>query len=171
MKISHNSIKKHLRAISIFVLAFIFSIPDTSWAQSDGIVGCGEETTVVTKDNGATTTELANPCGYRDLVNLADSFIEWLIAVLIFAGTLLFVYAGFLYLTSAGDKSQAKKAKGIFTNVATGFFLVLISVVLISTIVTMLTDKDWESDWFQVVPLPGFSLHLDESPIKGDTFT
>jgi hypothetical protein len=126
---------------------------------SDGLVNCGRQTEVKTLDDGSTTTKLVNPCGYDDLINLVSIVIKWLIGILVLVATLLFTYAGFLYLGADGNSNRAEDAKRIFTNVAFGFVLVLVSVLFVTTLVTMFTkgedaEYNWQEKWMDVIPLP-----------------
>jgi len=134
---------------------------------SDGLVNCGRKTEIKTLDDGSTTTKLVNPCGYDDLINLISILIQWLIGILVLVATLMFTYAGFLYLLADGNSDQAGDAKEIFINVAFGFAIVLVSVLFITTIVTMFTSSSWEDTWMDVVPLPELSMQVEELP-EGD---
>jgi hypothetical protein len=63
------------------------------------------------------------------------NYIIWL--GIIFS-SLVFVYAGFLYITAQGDSSKVQRATKIFTNVAVGLFLAFIAFLLIEVITTSL---------------------------------
>jgi hypothetical protein len=131
---------------------------------SAGLVNCG--------DPGADgVLQDSEMCGYDDLINLVSQLIQWLIGILILVATLLFTYAGFLYLFADGNSNQAQKAKNIFTNVASGFAIVLLSVVFITTIVTMFTNTDWEDNWMDVVPLPEVGVQIDTVPLDSNSYS
>jgi len=138
---------------------------------SDGLVNCGRQTEVKTLDDGSTTTKLVNPCGYDDLINLVSIVIRWLIGILVLVATLLFTYAGFLYLGADGNSNRAEDAKNIFTNVAFGFAIVLVSVLFITTLVTMFTSDSWEDTWMDVVPLPELSMQVDKLPEDDNVYS
>jgi hypothetical protein len=129
---------------------------------SDGLVNCGRKTEVKTLDDGSTTPKLVNPCGYDDLINLISILIQWLIGILVLVATLMFTYDGFLYLLADGNSDKAQDAKEIFTNVAFGFAIVLVSVLFITTVVTMFTSSSWEDTWMDVVPLPELGMQVEE---------
>ncbi len=86
-------------------------------------------------------------------MSLIQRVINWLIGILVLAATLLFMYAGFLYLTAGGDGGQVDTAKEIFQNVAGGFLIVLLAFTLIATLVNLLTSEDWRDSWEQAIPI------------------
>lgn len=70
-------------------------------------------------------------CGLKDLFNILDKVLEWSMIFTTTIATIMFVYAGFLYITSQGDSSQVSKATGIFKNVAIGFVIILTALFLV----------------------------------------
>ena len=48
----------------------------------------------------------------------------------------MIVFGGFQYIMAMGDSGKIKKAKGVMTSAIVGFFLVVISFAIVSTIVT-----------------------------------
>lgn len=91
----------------------------------------------------AQTTEPTGliPCGYGqrpectfdDLLQLARNLINFMITLSTTIATISFAYAGYLYLTAAGDSGKIKTATGIFTNVAVGFIIVLAAWFIVNT--------------------------------------
>ncbi len=64
------------------------------------------------------------PCGYADLITMANTIIKFLVLdVSVPIATIAFVYAGFLYMTSAGNEGQISKAHEIFRKVIIGFVI------------------------------------------------
>lgn len=121
------------------------SVSKGSQVAATRLVTCGRETTA--------SGTLKNPCGYNDLIDLINNGIGWLIGILVLVATLLFVYAGFLYVAAGADKSQAENAKSIFTNVAKGFAMVLLAWLLITSLVSLLVREDWQETWEQAIPI------------------
>jgi Zn-dependent protease with chaperone function len=74
---------------------------------------------------------------------MINGLVEWLIIIATSVAVLLFIYAGFLYLTSGGNDSQVKQAKTIFINVAIGFAIMLMAYLIVITIVSLLTGEEW----------------------------
>lgn len=113
---------------------------------TEGLVNCG---------NPGADGELqeSEMCDYEALMSLIQDVINWLIGILTVAATLLFVYAGILYLTAAGNDSQVDTAKEIFRNVAGGFVIVLLAFTIIATLVNLLTSEDWQDTWDGAIPI------------------
>lgn len=82
-------------------------------------------------------------CGYDDFILLINDLINWLIIVATGIATLLFVYAGVLYLTAGGSEGQVKKANSIFTKVAIGFLLILTAYLIVNAIVSVLVTDEF----------------------------
>lgn len=111
---AHN--KKHFLAFGLAVFLFLMlCIPAVMFAQpnpgptTDGLVPC----------NGP-------ECDFDDLVTLIQNIINFLLyTVAVPVATLLFMWAGFKYLTAGGDPGKVKAAHSIFMNVFIGFLIAL----------------------------------------------
>lgn len=77
-------------------------------------------------------------CGFADLFALANALLGWAIVGTTSAATIMFVYAGFLYVTAQGDPNQIKRAHNVFKIVAIGFVIVLAAFLLIKELLTKL---------------------------------
>lgn len=76
-----------------------------------------------------------NPCGFDYFMTMLNYIIDWAVKYLItpiFA--ILFIYAGFLYMTSSGNATTKNKAKKIIKNSLLGYLLVLCSWLIVDTI-------------------------------------
>ena len=87
-----------------------------------GIVPCGDP------------TDTSSLCGLCDLVALAQESLNFAVYFTVFVATLLFVYAGFLYITAAGDSGQISTATKIFGKVVAGLVIVLVAWLVVDTI-------------------------------------
>ena len=72
----------------------------------------------------------ANPnapsdCGSCELIQLINNVIQFILVIGSSVVTLIFIYAGFLYLTAGGNSSNIGKANSIFGNVAIGYVIIL----------------------------------------------
>jgi len=77
---------------------------------------------------GATTTFDFNPFGEtKDIGTLLSKIIDFLIYLAIPVSTILIIYAGFLYLTSAGNEQKIKTAQKALIWALVGFAVVLIA--------------------------------------------
>ncbi len=113
-------------------------VPVTASAQSDD-------------PEGLLTCE--NKCGWDDLVELAQVIIRFILGISIPIAAAMFAYAGFTYLTAAGDPGKIKKAHGIFQNVFWGFVLILSAWLIINLLTTFfLKGSPSAEDIFKNVP-------------------
>ncbi len=81
-------------------------------------------------------------CRACDLAKLANNLIKFSVAFSVIVATIMFAYAGILYLTAAGKgPDQIKKAHGIFGNVFVGLLFVLLAWLIVDIVFSVLTDK------------------------------
>lgn len=118
------SSKKFVSWCILFSIVGIMIVPFGVFAQAGGLVPCDG-----TK---------ANPCGYEQFIELVDNVIGYAIAIAFPIAAIMFAYAGFLYLTAAGNTGQIKQAHSIFINVAIGFIFVLAAWLIIDFILDRL---------------------------------
>ncbi len=83
-----------------------------------------------------------NACGYQDLIKLGINIMNFAIYLMAILAVISFVYAGFLYMSSAGNQSQISKAHGIFTKVALGIFFTLGAWLIVHQIAVWLGVKE-----------------------------
>ena len=81
-------------------------------------------------------------CEFADLFTVINRIIEWIIIISASVAAIMFAYAGFLYLTAAGNTGQISKAHGIFKNVAVGFVIILIAWLFIQALLKTLGVDD-----------------------------
>ncbi len=92
-----------------------------------GIVSCG--------DAGE------QACNFCDLVKVANESLSFAVYFSVFIATLLFAYAGFLYVTSAGDTGKISTATGIFGKVVVGMIIILTAWLVVDTIMKTFFDN------------------------------
>jgi len=80
-------------------------------------------------------------CRACDLSELANNVINFAIAFSVIVATLMFAYAGILYVTAASKPDQVKKAHGVFVNVFVGLCIVLTAWLLVNITFSVLTGK------------------------------
>ncbi len=88
-------------------------------------------------------------CDVGDLNKLFQSVVN---LVFIFAGFIvasMFMYAGFLMITSTGNASQVQKAKDIFRRVVIGFLIMFMSYILISNLLINIKAQDFFINLFK----------------------
>lgn len=141
LKITRSGILGLIIIIVSFLPAVVWGAPDT------GLVNCTSD------------------CGWVEFIDLVNTLISWFIGLATIIATLLFIYAGFLYLTAQGNQSQAQQAMGIFTNVAIGFIIILIAWLIVSTVVTLLTTEEWRDQNEGVLPI-NFSYEMTDIELQ-----
>ena len=76
-------------------------------------------------------------CTICDIATTAQNILNGGIYIAIFLSAILFAWAGWKYVTSAGG-SDVSSAKSIFTNVAIGLVLILAAWLIVNTIMVTL---------------------------------
>jgi len=130
--------------IVVLLLLFIFIPGGSALAQGpefEGpIVPCG----VVSEGQPSTPFS----CQACQLVSLSQNVINFIIFLATVIAILMFVYAGFLYITAGGDPGKVTKAHKIFWAVFIGFIIVLSAWLFINFLLTSFLKADfkpWES--------------------------
>jgi len=75
-------------------------------------------------------------CGFNDLIQLARNIIDFLLVIAVFVGTIAIMYAGFVYVSSAGDTGKVEQAHTIFKNVLFGFIIALGAWLIVHAIIS-----------------------------------
>ena len=81
-------------------------------------------------------------CKACDISELANNVINFAVAFSVIVATLMFAYAGILYVTAASKPDQVKKAHGVFINVFVGLCIVLTAWLLVNITFSVLTGKN-----------------------------
>lgn len=111
-----------------FILVYFFTVPFTAGAQEASNP----------KDPKGLVTCSGPDCTINDFFRLLEEVIQFIIMIGIVSSSLIFAYAGFLYITAQGDTGKVQKATKIFTNVGVGLFLALIAFLVIEVIIVAL---------------------------------
>jgi len=130
---------KRFALLATLILA-IFLIPESSaFAQTVQLVVCEGDT-----------------CNACNLVKLANNVIKFLIVLSILLAAILFMYAGFLFVTSGGNESQLKKGKEMFKNVFIGIIIVLTGFLIVDTVMKTLAGDSLMGGgpWNQIQCVP-----------------
>jgi hypothetical protein len=69
--------------------------------------------------------KLENPIKYNSIADVLNAFLEILIRLGTIVAVIMFIYAGFLYLTAQGDESKVKDAHKVFKNTIIGTAILL----------------------------------------------
>ncbi|MEK7613776.1 MAG: pilin [Patescibacteria group bacterium] len=109
-----------------------------------------------------------------DLVKLFDSALKFAVGFATMVATLMFAYAGFLYVTAASKPENLNQAKSVFGNVFTGFIIILIAWLVVDLIMSVFVDEKKIGPWNQIscVERPAQPYYPDsgtiDSSLPGD---
>jgi len=82
----------------------------------------------------------ADPCDFNDVMTLINNIINFIILITAPVGTIMFTYAGFLYLTAGGNSGQISKAHSVFWAVFIGFVIVLAAWIIVKSVSVLVTN-------------------------------
>ncbi len=124
---------KYFKTLFVVFLFLSIVIPSVGYAKtSSGLIPCG---------NAAGAGEA---CTFDDLIILAQNVINFLIFKIASPiAAVMFVYAGFLWVTNAGNEGQITQAKGIFWAVFWGFVIALAAWLTINMLVNFFLDPSY----------------------------
>lgn len=109
--------RKSVTFTLVLVTGCTFLMPFSASAQ---IVQCGNS--------------VPYDCGTCELIALGNNLIDFLIVIMTVMAGIIFVYAGYLMVTSGGNVGQFKRAKQIFTNVVIGLVIMLVAFLIIDIV-------------------------------------
>jgi hypothetical protein len=119
---------------SVFTLILFPTLfPQTAYAQKQNVnkfLPACEPTGKL----GLAVTDPAHRCNVYDLLQLVVNLTRWLWYMSIPLAGALFLYAGYLILTAAGDEGRIGQGKKIITAAVVGFIIVMTSWLLVRTI-------------------------------------
>lgn len=113
------------------VLPILF-LPASAMALTTGLSGATSELSTV---GGAIGTDAET----NTLPELIGNLIAVLLSVLGIIFVVLVVYAGFLYLTAAGDDEKVKKAKKLLNQSIIGLVIIIAAYAIASYVIDALT--------------------------------
>lgn len=122
------------------VILTVFLIPESSaFAQTIQLVVCE-----------------GDQCNACNLVKLANNVIRFLIVLSVLLATIMFIYAGFLFVTSGGNQAQLQKGKGMFKDVLIGIIILLTGFLIVDTVMKTLAGNSLMGGgpWNQIQCVP-----------------
>jgi len=95
---------------------------------------------------GAALVNCAGPdCHFSDLVTLVKDVLDYILLIAAPIASIMFAYAGFIYLSSQGNPSKRTRANKIFVNVGIGLFFVVGAWLIVKAVLSGLgTDSDYD---------------------------
>jgi hypothetical protein len=73
-------------------------------------------------------------CEISDFISIIYHMVNFIIWIGLLFSVIVFMYAGWTYMTSAGDEGKIKKAHAMFLNVVIGLVLSLSAFLIVQTI-------------------------------------
>lgn len=142
MKVSSFARYFALGVLSLVVVVFAFSIPHLAVAGPlDGPI-------VPTCDAADQPgVGFSGACQLCDLVHLADNMVRFVVAFSVIVATLLFAYAGMLYVTAASKPDNIKKAHEVFIKVFVGLVIILVAWLVVDIIMRTLAGAQFALPW------------------------
>lgn len=119
--------KQIIIIISIVSLLIIPAFPFVL-AQGGVVPSCNTKTDA--------TGKFTDPCGFTQLVQLANNIIKFLIKIGAVLAAISISYAGWLYITGGSDKKN--EARAIFVKVFWGFVMMLAAWLIVSLVLKSL---------------------------------
>jgi hypothetical protein len=120
-----------MKSLLIFTIlacfVFSFSVPVFTYAQTSG----GPP-----KNTGVNSGKLQNPLsaqGVNTIEDLIPKILEIVVQIGVVVCTFFIIFAGFMYVTAAGDETKIKKAHSIFLYSVIGT-IVLLGAQIISSV-------------------------------------
>jgi len=128
-----------MRRAHLFVLAgLIFFIPlvaSAVWTPGQPLVPTEVLQFVDGKNPSPQSVTMCN------LFQLGDNLLTFSVYLATLAASIMFAYAGILYVTAASNQENITKAKGIFGKVLVGFLFVLTAWLIVNVIMAVLLPE------------------------------
>jgi hypothetical protein len=114
-----------------------------------------------------------NACNACLLVKLANNVIQFLIIIAIFIATIMFMWAGYQFVTAGGNQTQLSNAKKIFTDVLIGILIVLTGFLIVDTVMKLLVGQNLleGGPWNEVQCVANPSMTSPGSWVPGQSVT
>ena len=117
---------RYARNLALATLTVIVIAPSLAFAAwTDPIVSC-----------------IDVACTVCDIAKTAQNLLNTAIYIAVFMSSILFAYAGFIYITNIANHGEITKAKNIFANVIIGLVIILASWLVIDTLMKTLVNND-----------------------------
>jgi hypothetical protein len=140
-------------AIGVLPLGYVYAAPTTSDTTGNNKntptklntptgAGTSADQPLVTCGGMDKNGNPQPPCTTNDFFLLIQSSIELVFKLAGFIVAGMFMYAGFLLITSVGDPGKITKAKTIFRRTIIGLIIMFLSYLMVKNLVTKLFDLD-----------------------------
>jgi hypothetical protein len=122
-----------MRTLRFLLVAALTLIPAAVYAAETNFFG-----PIVPPCTEGGTAGLCQAC---NLVQLGQNILRFFVSFSVVAATVMFAYAGFLYVSASSNRSNLDSAKTIFTNTLIGLILILTAYLIIDLTLKVLTGQ------------------------------
>ncbi|MEX0935110.1 MAG: PKD domain-containing protein [Candidatus Paceibacterota bacterium] len=81
-------------------------------------------------------------CDFNSFIELLNRVIEWIFYTAAVVATVMFAYAGWLYMSSGGSPQKISTAHNIFKKTAIGLIIIALAWLIVNTITASLLDTE-----------------------------
>ena len=159
--------KSKIRTISFIIIAalsfgFLLQKPASAIDCSGDNSGNKQCEEICDKEGTPLSVKISAKCpGAKineetSLENRAIGITNAIIAILSILATIIIIYGGFQYMTSAGDSSKTKKAKDTILYAAIGLIICALAAAIVNFVIKATDNQPLESD-------RGTNYHTEES--------
>jgi hypothetical protein len=123
------------------MLAIFFCVaiaPTVTYALPGIVNDQGQQINGLIPCDGGALGNGPGACTFNSLLRLGLNVMYYLIYIAVPFAAISFAWAGFLYMTSAGNPSRASRGRQIFTNVGIGLVIILAAWLIVYTITSVL---------------------------------
>lgn len=117
-------LKESLSFLGLMGVALIAALLIGDIASAGSLINPGDNPELISGATGGT----------GDLRGIVKTILNFFLGFLGFVATIMVIYGGVLYVTSAGNDENVAKAKKILMYAVVGIIIILISFALINTI-------------------------------------
>jgi hypothetical protein len=131
---------KIISILNIFFVVAVLSAPWIIYAQG---ANSSIDSTSVANGSGNSLVKCtdADSCNWDEFINTLNRVKDYGFQLVVVLSVIFIVYAGGIYLTSAGNSGKIQQAHNILSNVVIGFFLAAAGWLIVHTILKTLDVK------------------------------
>lgn len=133
MRYNHIVMKKIISIVSLFISFTLFAFTGVqSVSAQSGLVPCGYQEVLP----GGDAKVAAEDCTFEDFIILAKLVMNFLLfTIAVPVAAISFAWAGWLYLSAAGNESKVAEAHRIFGYVVLGLCVALAAWLIVNALV------------------------------------
>ena len=106
-----------------------FNSTQTDILNNGLVSNCGYDIKTLSNPDGT-----GRACGLSDLITLIQRLIEYIFMLILPIAAIVFVYVGYLFLTSGGNPDKRKTAKKAMVSLVTGIVIIMAAWLIVRTI-------------------------------------